>query len=336
MSLNKPDLPWREHAPEGHDVAMNKGLMAVGALAIAGASAAIGWYGVKLLVEPGAQADATPFASPAADDNDATVPVTFDVQQIESEADGLFTPPACGEEWSSEAQPANGVVPEVSVTNDATGATASVDFVTTEDQALAFLAQEGQLIVTRDDVVVTPDWGSEFVPDYRVASPEGPSTSSSTIDFSGPSLCDVAAELSAMWDDFDWEGATDAEIAARQAEAEEFENEHRDLPTGEYKVYAWTPVILGDSAAAARALIEEGFTDLAYLQYTAGYSPLADSAEIEQYCEESPTPDGSTEMLCDVPQDVLAELLQRDVPQHYVVDAEPAVAISEAATFTIE
>ena len=336
MSLNNQDLPWREPAPEGHDVAMNKGLMAVGALAIAGASAAIGWYGVQLLVNPDSQAGATPVASPTQDSAASTVPVTFDVGQIEAEAAGLFTPPACGDEWSSEAQPANGVVPEVSVTHDAAGATASVSFVTTEDQALAFLAQEGQLIVTRDGVVVTPDWGGEFVPDYRVASPEGPSTSSSTVDFSGPSLCDVAAELSAMWDDFDWESATDDDIAARQAEAEEFENEHRELPAGEYKVYAWTPVILGDSAAAARALIEEGFTDLAYLQYTAGYSPLADAAEIEEYCEESPTQDGSSELLCDVPQDVLAGLLQREVPEHYVVDAPPAVAISEAATFTIE
>ncbi|WP_203653267.1 hypothetical protein [Demequina activiva] len=314
---------------------MNKGLMAVGALAIAGASAAIGWYGVKLLVEPDAQAGAEPAVTPT-EDAAATIPVTFDAQHIESEAAGLFTPPACGEEWSSPAQPANGVVPEVSVTNDATGATANVSFVTTEEQALAFLAQEGQIIVTRDGVVVTPDWGSEFVPEYRVASPEGPSTSSSTIEFSGASLCDVAAELSAMWDDFDWENATDEEIAARQAQAEAFENDNRDLPAGEYKVYAWTPVILGNSAAAARALIEEGFTDLAYLQYTAGYSPLADSAEIEQYCEESPTPDGSTELLCDVPQDVLATLLQRDVPEHYVIEATPAVAISEAATFTIE
>lgn len=335
MSLNNPDRPWREHAPEGHDVAMNKGLMAVGALAIAGASAAIGWYGVKLLVEPDAQPGAQPVATPTEDAAD-TVPVTFDVESIESQGAGLFTPPACGEEWSSEPAPANGVVPQVELAHNATGATASVSFVTTQEQALAFLAQEGQLIVTRDGVVVTPDWGSEFVPEYRVASPEGPSTSTSTVDFSGASLCDVAAELSALWDDFDWESATDEQIAQRQAEAEEFENDNRDLPAGEYKVYAWTPVILGESAAAARALIEEGFTDLAYLQYTAGYSPLADSPEIADHCEESEAPDGSTELLCDVPQEVLTGLLQRDVPAYYVVDAEPAVAISEAATFTIE
>ena len=307
--------------------------MAVGALAIAGASAAIGWYGVKLLMTPD---EAAVQAQPTSSAQPSTVSIAFDATAIESQASGLFSPPACGEEWSHEATAANGVIPEVSVESTETGASAVVSFATTEERALAFLAQEGQLIVTRDGVVVTPEWGSEFVPSYYVASPESSAATAAPMDFTGSSLCDVAAELSAFWDGFDWGTATDEEIADRQAQAAQFEDEHRELPAGEYKVYAWTPVILGDDAAAARALSEEGFTDLAYLQYTAGYSPLKDAPEIEPYCEESPTQDGGTELLCDVPQEVLTELLRRDVPAHYVVDAEPAIAVSEAATFTID
>ncbi|WP_084038758.1 hypothetical protein [Demequina sp. NBRC 110053] len=312
---------------------MNKGLLAVGAVALAGLSAAVGWYGVQFLTSSEGEAAGEPSASPSAPAQ--TVAVTFDVGEIEAEAGGLFTPPECGEEWSADPATAHGISPQVTVESDQTGASATVSFVTDADQATAFLAQQGQLIVTRDGVVVTPDWGNEFVPAYAVASPEGASPAGEPLDFTGASLCDVSAQMSAIWEGFDWATATEEEVAERQAAAAAFEDENADLPAGEYKVYAWTPVILGEPAAAARALIEEGFTDLAYLQYTAGYSPLAGAQELEPYCSESQT-QGGTEMLCDVPQEVLTELLEREVPAHYVVEAAPAIAISEAATFTIE
>jgi len=312
---------------------MNKALLTVGAIGIAAASAAVGWFGVRLLVQPDDSA-AAPSATPIADAPTETL--TFDAVAVSEQASGLFAPPACGEQWTADATPANGVIPQVSVDADPTGASATLSFVATDDVAVAFLGQHGQLIVTRDGVVVTPDWGSEFVPEYFVATPEDAEPLPDAVDFNGAALCDVAAELSAIWDDFDWANATDEEVAERQAAAEAFENENRDLPPGEYKVYAWTPVIVGEPAAAARALYEEGFSELAFLTYTAGYSPLADAPEIQPYCQESQTPDGATELLCDVPHDVLVDLLERDVPSSYIVDAAPGVAISEAATFTIE
>ena len=334
MTLNTGFLRGASMRPGGHDQPMNKGLMAVGAVAIAGLSAAIGWYGVKLLVPADEQAVAEPTGTPTADVD--TVPLTFDLAAVEQQASGLFTPPACGEEWSSEPVEANGVIPVVEAMTTQGGASVTTSFQNASTETKAFLAQEGQLIVTRDGVVVTPDWGSEFVPDLYVTTSDASAPTSDTVDFSGAALCDVAGELSAIWDDFDWSSATEEEIAARQQEAEDFEAEHQDLPPGEYQVYAWSPIILGESAAAARALVEEGITDLAYLQYTAGYSPLRDDPRIAEHCEESETPDGQTELLCDVPQDVLTEVLRRDVPTYYVVEAEPAIAISEAATFTVE
>ncbi len=308
--------------------------MAVGAIAIAGLSAAVGWYGVQLLTGGGETPVAEPSSSPTTDR--ATVPLTFDLAEVESQANGLFEPPACGDTWSAEATAANGVIPEVEVTRNAMSASATVTFTSEDEALIAFLAQEGQLIITRDGVVVTPDWGSEFVPDLFVTSTDTTAPSSDSIEFTGATLCDTAAELSAIWDDFEWSSATEEQIAARQQEAEDFEAANADLPPGDYEVYAWTPVILGEPAAAARALAEEGVTGLAYLQYTAGYSAIRDDPRIADHCEESETPDGQSERLCDVPQDVLADVLTRDVPEHYVVDAPAAVAISEPATFTVE
>lgn len=308
--------------------------MAVGAVAIAGLSAAIGWYGVKWLTSADDGLAATPTSSPGAPV--ATLPLTFNLTDVEAQATGLFTAPACGETWSADPTEVHGVTPEVSVATGATRASATVSFANTNDTLTAFLAQEGQLVITRDDVVVTPDWGSEFVPELFVTPPNAAAPTSDVIEFTGATLCDTAAELSALWDDFDWANASEQEIANRQAQAQKFERDNASLPAGEYKVYAWTPVIFGEPAAAARALVEEGYSDLAHLQYSAGYSPLKEDPRVQEHCEQSQTPDGQSEMLCDVPQDVLAEVLTRDVPTHYVVDAESAVAISEPATFTVE
>lgn len=310
---------------------MHKGLMVVGAIAVAGASAAVGWYGVKWLVSSD-----QPAAEPSATPTGATTELAYDVSAISKQASGLFEPPACGDTWTSPATPANGVIPVVSVETMDGAASARVAFTSQSDGVTAFLAQQGQLIVTRDDVVVTPEWGSEFVPQLFMTTPDVPSAQSDPYAITGASLCDVADELSALWDDFDWDNATDEEITSRYDEVAAFEDEHASLPAGEYKVYAWSPIIQGEAAAIARTLTEEGLTDLSLLQYTAGYSAIADDDRIAPYCTESDTPDGGTELLCDVPQDVLTEVLTREVPESYVVDSTPTVAVSEAFSFTVE
>lgn len=331
----QPDFKHNASLRQGGDnQPMKKVLMAVGAIAIAGLSAAIGWYGIKWLTAPDADQVATPTATPGAPT--PTIPVTFNLAEVEAQAAGLFTPPRCGETWSADSAAAHGIIPEVAVTTGATRASATMSFANTNEVLTAFLAQEGQLIITRDDVVVTPDWGAEFVPELFVTTPQASAPASDVFQFTGATLCDTAAELSAIWDDFDWANATEAQIAQRQQQAADFEAEHASLPPGEYKVYAWTPVILGEPAAAARALVEEGFTDIAHLQYNAGYSPLRDDPRIQDHCEVTQNPDGQTEMPCNVPQDVLTEVLARDVPPHYVVEDEAALAISEPATFIVE
>ncbi|MDE0571849.1 hypothetical protein ON058_00270 [Demequina sp. B12] len=307
--------------------------MVVGAVAIAGASAAVGWFGVKWLFAPeDTAASGDPTTAPAG----PTVPLTFDLAQVVADGQELFTPPACGEEWTAQVTPGNQITPIVEVENSASGASARVAFTSESDGISAFLAQSGGIIVTRDDVVVTPNWGTEFVPQLFITAGTSPSTPGPDLDMTGASLCDIADELNSILSEFNWEDATQEEIDAQYAIAAEFEAEHQDLPAGNYKVYAWSPIIMGEPAASARVLAEEGITDLALLQYTAGYSPLASDERIAPYCDENDTPDGGTELLCDVPQDVLMEVLERDVPESYIVDAEPTIAISEAYEFTVE
>ncbi|WP_152648020.1 hypothetical protein [Demequina sediminicola] len=311
---------------------MHKGLMVVGGIALASASAAIGWFGVQWLFQPddtSASAESTEPAGP-------TTPLSYDLSQVLANGEDLFSPPQCGETWTSEVTPGNTVVPIVNVTTTDSGATANVAFTSDAEGVTAFLAQTGQLIVTRDDVVVTPNWGSEFVPELYMTTGDTQTAPGPDLEMTGASLCDVADELNSILADIDWENSTQEEIDAQYAKAAEFEAEHETLPAGDYKVYAWSPIIRGEQAAVARTLFEEGVTDVSLLQYTAGYSALSEDERIQPYCDEAETPDGGTELLCDVPQDVLIEVLERDVPESYIVDAEPAVAISEAFAFTIE
>ena len=92
----------------------------------------------------------------------------------------------------------------------------SAGYKTTSNDPLAFLATEGNFIVTRNGVVVSPDWGAEYVPQYFVAQAGTitPTTDGATL--TGSSLCDVADQLSAIWDNIDFATATPEDIAAAQ------------------------------------------------------------------------------------------------------------------------
>ncbi|MDN4483834.1 hypothetical protein [Demequina lignilytica] len=319
---------------------MRKILLAVAALAIAVASAAAGWFGVKAWKSsqsaepvPGASSSATPTSG-------ETVALTFRASEVEDSVAGLFTAPACGETWTPESGAANGVEPKLDASLRQVAGVDTVTVVpgyTTDTAGIGFLASEGEIIVTRDDVVVTPEWGADFVPEYYVATSGETTLTQNNVEFTGSTLCDVAAELNAIWDGFDWATATDAEIAEKQEETAAFNEAHATLPPGDYKVYQWSPIILGEPAALARVLASEGVTGVATLQYTIGYSPLADDPRVTEYCTDQLDAEGALiSRTCDVPEDVLAEVLTRDVPVEYIADVPPAVAFSVAAEFTVE
>lgn len=321
--------------------AVPKSLKIVAAIVVVCASAAIGWFGVKWWQSsqqspgvPVTTGSPTPTTTPI-----AVVRLTFDREDVAAQASPLLVNPICGEPWDGSPASGNGVT----VTADATlDKTEGIDEMTltasfsTDGEPLAFLSSEGDYVVTRDGIVVSPDWGAEFVPTYYVADGTGTS-SGAQVTLAGATLCDVADELAAIWADVDFSTATEAEIQAAQDKADAFNAEHASLPPGEYKIYATAPILVGEEAAIARALSEEGVDNVGTLTYSIGDTPLGNDERLEPYCED--ITDASGEPIgrdCDVPSDVLLEVLTRDVPQAYVVDGQPALAVSEPVVIVVE
>lgn len=320
---------------------MPKALKIVAALMVALASAAIGWFGVKWYQGTRPPAEPSPIASPSPTTSDvAYVRLTFILDDVAAQVGDMVPHPQCGDTWTGELTTANGV--EISanaqVENvegiDYLNVTAS--YATTSQDPVAFLGTEGHFIITRDDVVVSPDWGAEYVPQYFVAIPGSATQAGDGVGLTGPTLCDVADQLAEIWAGVDFETATAEDIAAAQEASEEFNRLNALLPSGEYKIYAVAPIVLGEPAAIARALSEEGVDNIGTLTYSIGDSPLGRDERLDPYCTDELDVDGDVVARnCDVPQDVLADVIARDVPQAYVVDGPPAVAISKPVTITI-
>ena len=321
---------------------MPKALKIVAALMVALASAAIGWFGVKWYQDsrPIAAPSNTASPSPTASDIEY-VRLTFSVDAVTQEVEGLLPRPECGAEWSGESTAANGVTLQLTAGLETTGdgdhITISSSFVPAGADPVAFLGAEGDYIVTRDGVVVSPDWGAEYVPQYYVVSQGTETAAGDGVTLTGPTLCDVADELAEIWANVDFATASDEDIAAAQAASDAFNEAHASLAPGEYKIYAVAPVMLGEPAAIARALSGEGITNIGTLSYSIGDSPLGDDERIADYCEDERDAAGNVVARnCNVPSEVLEEVLARDVPAAYVVDGAPALAVSEPITIVVE
>ena len=127
------------------------------------------------------------------------------------------------------------------------------------------------------------------------------------VSLTGPTLCDVADQLADIWAKVDFDTATPEDIAAAQQATDDFNAAHASLPPGVYKIYAVAPIVLGEPAAIARALSEEGVNDVGTLSYSIGDSPLGNDPRLDEYCVDEQDATGATvSRNCDVPQDVLA------------------------------
>jgi len=318
-----------------------KALKIVAGLMVALASAAIGWFGVKWYQDSRPAAPQVPSATPSSTTSAiAYVHLTLDLTGVTSEVSDLLPHPQCGDEWGMEPASANGVTlaadAQTVTDGDVDRLTIGAAFGTQGDDPVAFLGAESAYIVTRDGKVVSPDWGAEYVPQYFVAVPGSTTPAGEGVTLTGPTLCDVADQLSQIWADVDFATATEDDIAAAQAATDAFNAAHASLPPGEYKVYAVAPIVLGEQAAIARALSEEGVNNIGTLAYSIGDSVLGDDPRLDPYCTDETDGTGTVVARnCDVPQDVLAEVLTRDVPRAYVVDGAPALAVSEPVTITI-
>jgi hypothetical protein len=318
-----------------------RALKIAAALMVALASAAIGWFGVKWWQDSHVVAEPTHSASPTPSTTDiAYVHLTFDLGKVSEAANAVMQHPECGDTWEGDPTSANGVVLTADATLDSTDGvdtlTIGAAYTPEGQDPVAFVGAEGYYIVTRDGVVVSPDWGGEYVPQYYVAIPGSKTSAGEGVALTGPTLCDVADELAEIWANVDFDTATPEDIQAAQDATDAFNAKHAALPAGEYKIYAVAPIIVGEPAAIARALNDEGVNNIGTLSYSIGETPLADDPRLDPYCTDRSSGEGdATLRVCDVPQDVLSDVLARDVPQEYVVDGKPALAISKPVTITI-
>ena len=320
---------------------MPRALKIAAALIVALASAAIGWFGVKWWQDAHVVAEPTPSSTPTATtSNVAYVRLTFDVSRVASAVSGLVEHPACGETWSGAPSAANGVKLIVGAgldeQQDIDSLTISAQYTADGQEPVAFVGAEGYYVITRDGKVVSPDWGGEYVPQYFVVIPGSKTEAGEGVSLTGPTLCDVADQLAEIWAGVDFDTATPEDIQAAQDATDAFNAEHASLPPGEYKIYAVAPILLGEDAAIARALDDEGIANIGTLSYSIGDTPLANDPRLEPYCtDEAGGEGGEVARICDVPQDVLNEVLARDVPQEYVVPGKPALAVSEPVTIVV-
>ena len=320
---------------------MPKALKIAAAVMVALASAAIGWFGVKWYQDSKPAASPPVSASPSPTTTAvAYVHLTFNLTDLSAQVAGLIPHPQCGDTWSGEAADANGVKlaanADVTTLDGADHLSVASGYSTLSQEAVAFLGTEGDYIVTRDGVVVSPDWGAEYVPQYYVAIPGSVTPAGTGVSLTGPTLCDVADQLADIWAKVDFETATPEDIAAAQQATDAFNAAHASLPPGEYKIYAVAPIVLGEPAAIARALSEEGVNNVGTLSYSIGESPLGTDPRLDEYCVDEQDSTGATvSRNCDVPQEVLTEVLARDVPRAYVVEGAPLLAVSEPTVITV-
>ena len=320
---------------------MPKALKIAAAVMVALASAAIGWFGVKWYQDSKAVASPPISASPSPTTTAvAYVHLTFNLTELSAQVGELIPHPQCGDTWSGKAADANGVKlaanAEVKLLDGADHLAIASGYSNVSQEAVAFLGTEGDYIVTRDGVVVSPDWGAEYVPQYYVAIPGSVTPAGNGVSLTGPTLCDVADQLADIWANVDFETATPEDIAAAQQATDAFNAAHASLPPGEYKIYAVAPIVLGEPAAIARALSEEGVNNVGTLSYSIGDSPLGTDPRLEEYCVDEQDSTGATvSRNCNVPEEVLTEVLARDVPRAYVVEGAPLLAVSEPAVITI-
>lgn len=323
---------------------MPKPLKVLAAVLVACASAAVGWFGVKwwqgqqeVLAEP--TTSATPSDTASAPPSDTTR-LTFDLAALTAEAAAVMPTVTCGDTFEPEATEGNAIT---AVARASTRSADGIDTLTlsggytTAPDPLGFVATEGTFVVTLDGVVVSPDWGGEYVPQYYVAQPGDVQSTAAALQLTGSAFCGVADELASIWESIDFSTATPEQIAEAQAAAEAFTMEHAALPAGEYKIYMLAPIAVDEPAAIARTLYEEGVNDLGTLAFTIGDSPLGDDPRLEPYCTD--VVDGEGALItrqCDVPQDVLMDVIARDVPNSFIVPGEMALAVSEPVVITVD
>ena len=329
---------------------------------------AVGVLGAGLLAAGGIRTTdpATSIPSPTPS-SESGRPVTLDVQGVFDHF-ATFEQPACDEPPNLEPNSVNGITAELSIRGEfAPGTYAfSVRYENTGDSEATFLAAAGGVILVKDGVVVTRLGEPIGSIQSFDAEPGGWTAFSENQNFGYTSTCAFIEELDALRFESFGDGTeefdpTDEQLA--HFDARLLEIMERSLEPGTYEIYAWTPVVFGEQAGAARVFREEGVWDLGTLMHVGmGSEQLDLDPELATFCtttfidgsgnatvvdgylpSENEQTNGHPDfgqvdsVQCDVvDKDLFESRLTRFVPEDYIVAVADGVLVSEPITIVIE
>ena len=284
-------------------------------------------------------------AAPSPSASVAPTYVTWDDASAIETAFAGFEFPECGDDWIPRPASVGGVTPKPTITDEDSsdveqGPRIGITdgFVSDSETGTWLLAAPYYYVVTRDDEVVMTTADEQYggLNLYLANSP--PSRFRGDISLTRQSLCDAqaaAAELEGTLGDLDPETASQEEIDAYDAAWAQWTSQWNTFEPGTYRIYQVSPMVFGKQAALAQVFHAEGLSDLQMFSTAMQYTDLVEDPRVAPYCViEGQGRD--QEAICDVPPDVLKEVLTREIDPATVQDVEPGVGISEALEYVVD
>lgn len=318
--------------------ARRRAQLRVGALAACGALViGVGVTAGAMALKPQPiQPGATPSLSAS------TISVTWDPTAAIADATAGFHVPKCGDAWAPTPTSVGGVTlaPQAQywpLDGDGRDSVSVATSLHSDGPPVKFLADTYAYVITHEGVVVAAALTFENL-DLTGASSEA----STQATMFASDLCAAQDAAAEAWRSVGLEpnatdAMTDAQKAAIQpqlddmhAQLEQIRKDYKALPSGTYQVYAVTPIVFGEQLAAAQAIAATGYFNPGYINTDIGSTVFRNDPRISPYCSSL---DGSG--FCDVPQDVLREVLTFTVDEASVDTTPSGVAISEPVTVTV-
>jgi len=308
------------------------GRAAVGTVAAIAAVAVGGYAALNYLptiggpAAEGPTASGSPNPSPSAD----LKAVSWNPKRDFDAAFIGFKLPECGDEFKPTAQSVGGLTPEARATiQNEPGYGAwfilNPNFVGDSEAKEPVLADPTMYVITLDHEVVYTS-RQEFVgmelyhTNSAIMSPK--------FGVSRSDFCDARVDFEEMIKDFkefNWDTATSEEKNAWDKAWRDFEKRWSDFEPGTYRLYYVTPMVFGEQLALAEAFAADGVDSLQELSMDIGSTELSRDDRVAPYCSGSRD---AGDWTCQVPPDVLREVLTREIDLAKVREVAPGIGIS--------
>lgn len=295
---------------------------------------AAGWAALNYLPALGvASADGT---TASASPSSTLVSVTWNPEPEYDKAVAGFHWPQCGEEFAPAAQAVDGItaVPALGTLSEGGGGFLDIqeNFTAEDGEPRWLLAQQGSYVVTEDDIVVySAGDGYQGVDYYTTGLING----QRSYGIWAANSCEAREELTALQDEYFGDGSNSLP-ADEEEEYEEALNEiftkYEQFTPGTYKIYLVTPVILGEQAALAEAFSDAGISSVNGIESDITWSDLSDDDRVGPYCVGSRN---AGDLQCNIPPDVLRDVLTMEVDPANIDAADGGVAISAPIELTV-